>query len=223
MHNSLFGTIFLASLLALSPAFAGIYKSVDEDGNTVYSDQPSENAERMEKREIPTVPAAIPDVSPRQRDRQQDARPGDSYDSIAIVSPEDDTAIRRNDGNITVSVAVRPGLKPGHELALYMDGSEVSRSRSPVFQLSNVDRGTHTLSAVVVGNDGNELQRSESIQFTLHRHSTRQPKAPSPPGSGDGPTPTNPPTQQPSGPSPTNPPSGQPGGVSPTNPPKPSS
>ncbi|MDZ7736624.1 MAG: hypothetical protein U5P41_11375 [Gammaproteobacteria bacterium] len=132
------------------------------------------------------------------------------YDSIAIVSPEDDTAIRENSGQVSVSVSVQPALSEAHQIVLYMDGTEAARSRSPIFQFSNVDRGTHTLAAAIVGSDGNEIIRSDSISFTLHRHSVQNPNNPNAPDSS-GSSPTNPPSggvnaPSPSGPTPTNPP-----------------
>lgn len=196
-------------------AFAAIYKTVDEDGNVTFSDQPSSGAEVIEKKDIPTVPSRVPeaDFSGSDEDNGGENETGGRYESITIVSPENDTAIRENSGRVTVSVSVKPGLAEAHQVVLYMDGTEAARSRSPVFQFSNVDRGTHTLAAAVVGSDDNELIRSDTVSFTLHRHSVQHPNANNPNApNNSGPTPTNPPSADgnapsPSGPTPTNPPS----------------
>lgn len=210
--------LFAGILVAASIPFtagAGIYKSVDEEGNVTFSDQPTPGAEEIEKKDIPTIPSRVPQADfSRSNDETGDEKEvGKRYDSIAIVSPKNDTAIRENSGQVTVSVSVQPALAETHQIVLYMDGTEAARSRSPTFQFSNVDRGTHTLAAAVVGSDGNEIIHSDSISFTLHRHSVQHPN--------------NPNAQDSSGPSPTNPPSGgvnapAPSGPTPTNPPKPS-
>jgi len=193
--------LLLAGILATAAvpfaAGAGIYKSVDEDGNVTFSDSPSPGAEEIEKKEIPTVPSTAPRAD-FSRDKNGDSDDGETtarYRNIAIVSPENDTAIRENSGRLSVSVALEPALAQTHEIVIYMDGSEAARSRSPAFQFSNVDRGTHTLAAAVVDAEGNELLRSDSISFTLLRHSVQHPN-PNNPGAPNtsGPTPTNPPS-----------------------------
>lgn len=227
MHKLLLFTGFAVGLAALAASFSAvgaIYKSVDEDGNVTYSDEPMPGAKKIEKKEIPTVPSTVPDVDFSTSGQRSGDEAGSAgvYDSIAIVSPENDTAVRENAGNLSVSIAIQPALKQNHQVVLYMDGEEKARSRSPVFQLSNIDRGTHTLTAVVLDSNGNRLLSSDMVTFTLLRQSRLQPnadlpgvpQAPNP----EGPTPTNPPTGNPSGQNPVNPQFPNP---TPTNPPKP--
>lgn len=217
--------LFLTAFILPLTATAGIYKSVDENGNVLYSDEPSPGAVEIRKKEIPTVPSVVPEIDTESgtSDEADTAGTGVLYDRIEIVSPEPDTAVRNNAGNLAVSVALQPALKATHSLQLNLDGVQVSRSRSPVFQLQNVDRGTHTLTAVVINAEGNEVQRSSAISFTMQRHSELNPKAdipgtqPAPTPSG--PTPTNPPKVTPSGQNPVKPTFP---GPTPTNPPKPS-
>ena len=47
------------------------------------------------------------------------------------------------------------------------------------FQLSQVDRGTHSLQAVIL-RDGEPLQSSASVSFTLQRVHTKSPAFPRP-------------------------------------------
>lgn len=205
MPKLLFYPYFLAAMLAVSAAPAtaasGIYKSVDEDGNVVFSDEPSPGAEKIEKKEIPTIPSTVPEVDFSTDNTATNDEKAGIYSNIQIVNPAHDTAVRENAGNINVSVALQPALLNSHEIALFMDGTEVARGRSPVFQFSNIDRGTHTLTAAVFDSTGRELARSDTITFTLLRHSAQHPNA-NVPGTPQAPTP--------SGPTPTNPPSPSP-------------
>ncbi len=64
-----------------------------------------------------------------------------------------------------------------HRLLLVLDGTRHrSRSVNGVFELSNVDRGTHTAGARAVDRDGNVLIESSPVTFNLMRvASTREP------------------------------------------------
>jgi len=231
MSNSRLLSGFLACLLVSTGAAADIYKNVDENGNVTFSDQPSAGAERIEKREIPTVSSEKPKVDFNSDDEDTGAGDGkkgsqngfQGYDSIEIVSPEGGGAIHSNGGSLSVNINVQPSLQQGHSIVLYMDGSEARRGRSSAFQFANVDRGQHTLTAAIETDAGEEVARSGNVTFTLLRQSRLHPEtktpgteqAPRP----DGPTPTNPPSGQPSGQNPVSPSFD---GPTPTNPPKPS-
>jgi len=220
MRISLLVMIFFMSL----PVSAEVYRSVDEDGNVIYSDQPSPGAEKIKLDKIQTVdaPAVKPSATGEGSGKGNE---DNAYTGVAIQRPGSGDAIRTNDGNIVVSVSVSPQLKVrnGHKVVVYLDGNEASRGTSMQFDLENLDRGTHSLAAAVVDGKGSEMIRSAPISFTVQRHSRLNPKADIPgtqpaPAPG-GPTPTNPPTGTPSGQNPVNPSFP---GPTPTNPPKPS-
>jgi hypothetical protein len=169
--------LLIAGFLLAAPAFAGIYKSVDEHGNVIFTDQPTPGAEMIEKKEIPVIetrPVVLPESAAPPVGEDEEG-----YQRIEITSPANDSAVRQNDGNVSVSVALEPPLiiEGGHELVLYLDGSEYGRSSSPAFQMINLDRGAHNLVVAVVDGDGNELLRSKPVNFTLHRHSALHPPA----------------------------------------------
>jgi hypothetical protein len=63
MYRSLTLLIFL---LALPLYAAEVYKSVDTRGNTVFSDQPSANAEKIEVQDVMTIPAPCKRSHPNQ-------------------------------------------------------------------------------------------------------------------------------------------------------------
>jgi hypothetical protein len=62
MRSVLMVIVFLAQVSA-----ADVYKTVDKDGNIKYTDKPStEKAEKLELREINTVPGAQPQALPSE-------------------------------------------------------------------------------------------------------------------------------------------------------------
>jgi len=180
-------------LLILVPAVHAetVYRSVDENGNTVFSDKPSKGAETMEIPDAQTVKSP----SAGKFHYQPPARkPPPEYSSVAITSPDDDAAVRQNDGNITVQVAVRPDLQGQDQLQLLMDGKIVGSGSNTSFSLQNLNRGTHTLQAVVIGSSGKTLASSATVTFHLLRHSILNkppPKGPLNPPGGPVPAPSS--------------------------------
>ena len=169
--------LVMVFLLSLS-ARAEVYRSVDEDGNVIFSDQPSPGAEKIKLDKIQTIDA--PRVKPLQTDSgNKKAETDEAYKDVAIRVPANEESISANDGNLTVNVSVTPALqtKKGHQVALFLDGKEMARGTDTQLQLSNIDRGTHKLTAAVIDENGSEIKRSDTIQFTIHRHSVQHPES----------------------------------------------
>src|SRR3972149_3615342 len=95
-----------------------VYRSADEDGNTIYSDKPTPGAEEIHVEDAQAIDQ--PDAGPFTYTPPKQA-PASQYTAITITSPENDASIRDNTGNIIVSVTLEPGLSPGlgDQLALY--------------------------------------------------------------------------------------------------------
>jgi hypothetical protein len=167
--------LLLLVLLTTTPVLADVYRTVDEDGNVIFTDQPSPGAERIEIRKIPTIEAPPPRLL--EEEAQAPALPEPpGYSKLEITFPVDDTSVRDNAGNVTVNVSLEPALSPNDKLVLYMDGAKAQEGASPQFSLANVDRGIHSLSVAVVDKDGSELKRSNTVSFTLHRISKPGPQ-----------------------------------------------
>lgn len=164
--------ILLLVCWGLSPiasAQSTVFKTKDENGNTVYTDQASEQAEEI-KVDTPqtfTAPKPVTSLSPKPKEVET----GPAYKSLMITSPEHDTAIRNNAGNITVTLSVEPALQPNHSIEVLVDGvvASTKASSAPV-SLTNLDRGTHQFQARIVENESGEiLQTSNSVSTTLLR------------------------------------------------------
>lgn len=171
--------VLCAGMLSLVPAAADVYRSVDENGHVVFSDKPSPGAEKVDIPPPQTMPAEQvknPDIKPSVH---KQTSPG--YKNLAIVSPKNQQAIRANDGNVTVSVAVNPPLRPEDGLVLYLDGDKQSRTKSKTFNLANLDRGQHEAHVEITDTDGNVIKTSPSITFYVLRHSILHPHRTAPP------------------------------------------
>lgn len=162
-----------------------VYKTTDDHGRPVFTDRASEGAQEVEVDKPMTFPAREFAEDYRQFTPLSDddeAPSGPPYGTMAITSPTNDEAIRNNAGNMEVTFRLSPGLKQGHELRLLMDGAVVQNvASSEPIALTNVDRGTHTLQLEVVNRQsGKSLQTSDTVTFTILRHSIQHPKPPPP-------------------------------------------
>jgi hypothetical protein len=186
------------TLLAGGHGVAGspIYRTVDADGNVIFSDVPPAPGRYTESLELSTpntfsspvtagtgpVPAGTGPAPAGDAVRLEvwladgeGARDPDAaargYQLLRITAPPDDAGLRDNAGNVTVLGELHPALLPGHAVQLYLDGALQQSAAQPQFQLLNVDRGTHTLQLRVVDASGTVLISSAPSVFHLQRRS----------------------------------------------------
>jgi len=178
--------IFLLLILILpiihsTAALAKMYKWVDADGNISYSDQPPfKGAEQLEPPAISTTPAVnVPKKAAKAEDDEDEKTT--KYSFFKIMSPENDATIRDNNGNFSLSMSSRPAIDTaaGHYISILIDGKVAVKKSSTTASLSNIDRGTHKISAQIKSRD-NKVIRSTPI-VTVHLYRQIVPRAkPSP-------------------------------------------
>ena len=180
-RRSVITAITALTVVWYGAATAAVYKSVDAEGNVVYTDNPAGNAKPVDLPPLSTVPA--PKYDPNLFKPKETEDQAGAYQSVSIVSPGQDESIRENSGAVSVSASVKPKLdtKAGHRFMFYMDGESVGEATaSDRIVFENVDRGTHNVSVAVVDGGGKELMRSEPVTFHLHRVSVQAPPRPTP-------------------------------------------
>lgn len=171
MTRAQFALLLFASLLVIPAAQAEVYKRVDEAGNVYFSDEPGPDAEKVQLPPIPTY--TPPQYSPRPAtSRSEDARAGVTYTEFVVVSPAPETTIRSNTGNVAMQVRLEPSLRSalGHRIQFMVDGinqGEPGVGTSASFQ--NLDRGSHTLSAVVLDGKGRTLRSADAVTIFVRR------------------------------------------------------
>ena len=168
-------SLIAVGLLAAAACMAQAYRWVDEDGVVHYSDRPDPRAEVIELPEPNTTtvrryPRASDPSARDDRDTEQAFR----YDSLAVASPGSEEHLWNIEGVLTVSLALSPALRPGHQLRVYYDG-EAQTVSGVRFQLTNVHRGEHNLQAEVLDERGQLLIRSQPSRFFVHQTSILQP------------------------------------------------
>jgi hypothetical protein len=175
MRVVLFTLISVACTVALS---ATVYKWVDENGVTHYSDQPHENAEKVQVAQPQTYKA--PRVNPQAAAQPAtQARPPNSYQSCDVVTPANDQTFPNAD-SVSTAVQVSPQPHDGDRVFLLLDGQRVPNfpPTGGSYTISPIDRGTHSVQAVVQDSSGRTLCQSEPVSFTVLQPSVLNPANP---------------------------------------------
>lgn len=164
-------------LLIISVACAGyiqaayateIYKSIDENGNVVFSDQPptpeSEPIVLPEPNIITSVPVT-PSV-PRNIDSQSNPDI-----EIQILSPSNDETFWGTALTFDATFSVLPEMSDSMSIVIYIDGQRKTVTNSTTITLSDIDRGTHTIRAELLDRRENVLAETESRTFYMKQFS----------------------------------------------------
>jgi hypothetical protein len=173
--------VFTLMLLASSLALAGtVYKWVDEDGVVHYSDQPHQNAQKLQVHDVQTYKPSALDTTPTNTGTPAppNSKPT-GYAGCAITEPQDAQDFANVDA-LNVIVQTDPHLRAGDQIYVTLDGQALNNGAptGTQFTLSPVDRGSHTLQAVVKGSDGSVLCQTPGISFNVHQTSILNPANP---------------------------------------------
>ncbi|TWD46352.1 DUF4124 domain-containing protein [Pseudomonas sp. SJZ131] len=169
--------LLILSLLAMtSTAMADVYTYIDKQGNRVFTDQPGHgNAKRVPLATSNRMTANPTGAAPVTA-AEKTAEPAPfRYDMLRVLVPEPDATLRSSAGELIVSVTSEPGLQRGHRYRLLLDGKATAEpGPSPVFALSNIDRGSHNLSVEILDAQGRTVERTANQPFHMLRISLAQ-------------------------------------------------
>ena len=171
---------FLRTLLAITvcgtlvtsaPLFADVYKHVDEQGNITYSDVPQKKGDKPISMPEPMTyqPLNTPKSSSGVGAKKTTKPKTIQYDSVAIATPVNEETIRSNSGDITVQISSTPALQANNTYVVYLDGNKIQESPAATLTLTNVDRGSHTISVQIQDDKAQILASSEAVTFYLQR------------------------------------------------------
>ena len=171
----------LIMLLLAGSAHAEVYKSINADGEVVYSDIPTKGAEALKMPALPTYtpPPATPSVSSKKEPVEKVV-----YEDFVFLKPADDATIRNNQGIINAELKLTPALrnKRNHRVQFYLDGEAYGEPGNSIrTTMSNIDRGEHTLTASVLDANGNTLISADPVIVHLHRQTINNPNHPNNP------------------------------------------
>ena len=161
-------------LVAGASSAATIYRWVDPQGITHYSDQPHEGAQKLTLQGAQTYAADNAPSSPARPAR--DETPAAAAPQCAIESPANDQMFM-NAWSVSGRVQVNPPAPPGARFSVLLDGKPLTAGvdSNGSFTIDPIDRGTHTLAAIVEKGDGEMLCRAPAITFHVHQPSVQAP------------------------------------------------
>jgi hypothetical protein len=170
----------LLLLLFTSAAWADatLYRWVDEQGVVHYSDTPQPGAEKVHIAAAQTFPA-----QPGAASQSSPSPPGaaSQAQSCAITQPAPEQAFYAPE-SVAVEVDVTPRLEGSTQLVVSLDGAAVQPAQPAEhgyrYQLTNVDRGSHTVTAEVRDGAGHLLCNAAPVNFYVQRPSLLAPQSP---------------------------------------------
>jgi hypothetical protein len=153
--------------LSTTPGLAQIYKSVDKNGHTTYTDTPppNTNAKPVELKSLNTTPAVnpgtvysspVPEIGP------------EDY-ALNLTAPENGKTLMPDERSLTISVNLNRPLQNDDLLAYKLDGQVIAKTTDSTYTLVEPPRGEHSVSVTVIDLDGQELAQSEAITVVVMR------------------------------------------------------
>lgn len=173
------GLLFLTLMfgLLLLPLQAEIYRWTDANGNTAFGDSPPKSV-KARPVDLPLLTIAdsfSPEGEGKEGLPEETATPSAeedaSYTDFRITAPADGDTIRSNNGSVTIQLALKPALREGDEITLYVDARQVAGGKTLAFSLPEMDRGEHSAFAVLTDAEGNIILNTDPVTFTLLRYS----------------------------------------------------
>ena len=176
--------LLLGCLIALGAqaqeARRELWKWTDANGVVHFSDTPGPGATRL-KLDFSAAPssAAVAASQPGQSEEaQSDPSAPTTYRSLTITQPESGASFFGADAVVNVAIEIDPELSPQDRVVLLVDGKPVAGgSQGSRFALSNLERGTHTVTAVIQDENGRERIRSSGVEFFIKQPTINSPAA----------------------------------------------
>lgn len=142
-----------------------VYKWVDDQGVVHYTDKPP--ADGAQPTRLPPLQTYKGGTNPNLSKFEKPGAKATTQNAaqLDIVTPAHDETFR--DRTVPVAVMVTPQLRAGQKLVYLLDGVPASAPTTQTsYALTEVDRGTHTVSVTVVDEAGNQLGSSPGV--TVH-------------------------------------------------------
>ncbi len=173
-----FLTLILLAVLS-APLAAQVYKTVDENGNVVYTDQPpADGSAPVVLRPISVVEAPTYEKAPAatEEDAAQDGAKEMSlkylrknYKDFALIAPQQEETIWNPENSITVAWNVGYQLQPGMSVTIFVDGQQQAKTTEQIIPVSITDRGEHTVTAILKDGKNRTVATAEPVVFFIRQ------------------------------------------------------
>ena len=168
-------------LFLISLTYGAIYMQKDANNNISYSDTPSDNAMSID---VPNVSSSISTSNAGNNENKNESsseaevpppqadQPGKLvYTDLRLLSPKDQETFQ-NQASIPVKLKITPKLQASDTIQLVVDGNLWGNpSTSMEITLTNLPRGTHTISAVLMNDQQKIIITSNMVTIFNHKAS----------------------------------------------------
>jgi len=168
--------IMLAAVASGTVPGQTIYKTVDENGNVVYSDtNPDGEGVEIKLRELSIVePGTL--EQPPSSEESADGAGGEQASPAAevglrILSPTSEETIWNTAYVLSVQVGATGPLPEGAELAYLVDGEVKHTGQSTSVQIPEIFRGEHQLRVELRGSGGQVISSAGPVTFYMRQAS----------------------------------------------------
>lgn len=175
--------LFTLISLACSVAFATtVYKWVDENGVIHYSDQPHPNAQKLQVEGVQTYSSRSASVREPAESESASTTPN-PYKGCAIAQPLEQQNLP-NAQSVFVRVAADPLPRSGDRIYITMDGQGLNGGQPTglSFNVTPIDRGSHSVSAQIRSPDGTILCQTPNVTFYVQQPNLFSPGTSGQPG-----------------------------------------
>ncbi len=173
-----FAALLLCALFNQARAVT-LYRWVDEQGVVHYSDTPHPGAKRIDVHGAQTYSApraGAPVTSSAVADKP--LAPIAGYDDCIITQPTPNQSFYAPE-SIHISIKLSPALQAGDKLAVLLDGQPIAGAAGALdYTVSDIDRGTHSITAAVKDGSGQVVCSSPGVTFFVQRPSLLAPNRP---------------------------------------------
>jgi len=169
-------SVFLFLYTALSQAETKVYHWVDKQGKSHFSDTAPAGTEELiiENQNL----VSPPPISQNQHLTNNDVNKKNNNTKkqtainyqAEIIKPQEDMAVRSNDGTLDISVKITPEKNTDQYLQLLLDGLPIGSPQiSSTIRALNVDRGTHQIQVYLQDEAGKVLTKTQIVTVHLQR------------------------------------------------------
>ena len=172
-------TLVLLLAMVSIPLAAQVYKTVDENGNVVYTDQPpSDGSKPIELRPISVIEAPVYEkAAPADADTAAEEESKEKplrflrkhYEGFTIVSPTQEESIWYANQVVPIAWATPNPLEEGMLVTVTVDGSSQPPTSEPVVAFTDLERGEHTASAVLRDSKNRVIATAETVTFFIRQ------------------------------------------------------
>lgn len=165
--------VVLCCLLSANLAQAEIYKTYDKNGNVIFSDVPSADAQQLEAKPIATVPAlprsVIDEKMKPKNNKKDDKKSLPSSYKMTINGLASEAVLQKEQETFNLGIQFEPSLAPEHTLQVFLDGQDMGKNNlSPQINPSLLERGQHRLEFKILDAKQNIIQ-TQSMDFYINQ------------------------------------------------------